>query len=191
LKLKQTCPLKTVLFEIVRDFKFGAQQLDDIVHLLDGDTGKYVQSSTHRIIRNRKWLIITPNNAEVSEHFVVEEIGSLAIPGGEIHLKIKASNSFNPSADRHIAELDAGKIKYPLLFRRWKKGDYFYPLGMRKKKKLARFFIDLKMSSSEKEKAWVLEMDKKIVWIVGQRIDDRFKITEQTKEILHIEMRMA
>jgi tRNA(Ile)-lysidine synthase len=175
----------------VRDFTFGPQQLDDIMNLLSGDTGKYVQSPTHRILRNRKWLIITPNDAEGSGHLLIEETGSWAIQGGGIHLRLMAGNSVDLRAGRQLAQLDAGKIKFPLLFRRWKKGDYFYPLGMKKKKKLARFLIDHKMSLPDKEKVWVLEMNKKIIWVAGLRIDDRFRITDQTMEILHIEMRMT
>ena len=105
---------------------------------------------------------------------------------GVIEIEKLQTSNFKPQSSNNIACLDSKEINFPLILRKWKTGDYFYPLGMKKKKKLSRFFIDQKLSKTEKEKTWVIEMDKKIIWVVGKRIDERFKVTEQTKSGLKI-----
>ncbi len=191
LKLQQTTPLSTILYEIIKEYNFTAHQTEDVIALLQSESGKYVQSASHRIIKNRKWLIISPNKTGEVQHILIEETdNTINFAGGEILIKKIFNNlpkAFGTILNEQLsAQLDMDEIKFPLLLRKWKQGDYFYPLGMQKKKKLSRFFIDQKLSLTQKEKVWVIEMDKKVIWVVGMRIDDRFKITDTTKTILTI-----
>jgi tRNA(Ile)-lysidine synthase len=189
LKLSASKPLKTIVYEIIKDFGFSSLQTDDVLALLKAESGKYVASATHRIIRNRAWLIIAPQKTEEANLILIERpddkiqfaIGSLQLATISKNTSI---NMMHISSD--IALLNAAEIQFPLILRPWKQGDYFYPLGMMKKKKLARFFIGQKISKTDKEKIWVVESNKKILWVVGHRIDERFKITEGTKEILRL-----
>jgi tRNA(Ile)-lysidine synthase len=183
LKLLQAVPLATVLYEIIKDYDFTSHQTDEIINLLKSETGKYIESPTHRIFKNRKWLIIAPLLASEAENILIEESDkSINFESGM--LSIERPLTFNLQPSNIVAQLDAAEIKFPLLLRKWKQGDYFYPLGMQKKKKLSRFFIDQKLSLTQKENVWVIESNKKILWVVGMRIDDRFKITSSTKNIL-------
>ena len=185
LKLLKIKPLVTVVYEIIKDFSFTAHQTKEVINLLKSESGKYVQSVTHRILKNRNWLIITPVKADEASNILIEATDNkIEFPKGVLNIQTNTNSNFKLQVSNLSAQLDAAQIKFPLLLRKWKQGDYFYPLGMTKKKKLSRFFIDQKLSLIEKENAWVIEMDKKILWIVGMRIDDRFKITPQTKDVL-------
>ncbi len=186
LKLLKAQPLHSIVYEIIKDFGFTAHQADDCIALLKSETGKYIQSPSYRIIRNRAWIIISPNETTEANNVLIEREGDIDFIEGKLEIKKIQTSNLKPQTSHQTAQLDAEKINFPIFLRKWKQGDYFYPLGMNKKKKLSRFFIDQKLSLTQKEKAWVIEMNKKIVWVVGMRIDDRFKITDATKEILQI-----
>ena len=180
--------MHSVLFEIIKQIGFTSHQVADAIALLQSETGKYIQSATHRIIKNRNWLIITPNQTTEAQNILIEEGDqNISFDAGVLQIQKHSTSSIQDSA--LIAQLDAAQIKFPLLLRKWKQGDYFYPLGMDKKKKVNRFFIDQKLSLIQKEKVWVIEMDKKIIWVVGMRIDNRFKITDNTKEIFSLTLK--
>ncbi len=190
LKLMKTVPLATVLYEIIKAFGFTARQTEETIALLKSETGKYIQSATHRIIKNRNWLIISPSQTVEADHILIEENDTnIVFRNGSISIAKIPYAQFSMVNDPLIAQLDLARIKFPLLLRKWKQGDYFYPLGMQKKKKLSRFFIDQKMSLTQKENTWVIEMDKKIIWVVGMRIDDRFKIRDTTRQIYMLILR--
>jgi len=187
LKLLKAEPLHTIVYEIIKDYGFTAHQTEEALALLKSESGKYILSASHRIIRNRNWLIIAPVQHLEDENILIEvKAKHIEFPQGKISIELLAHQNFKLHPQKHIAQLDAAKVTFPLLLRKWKQGDYFYPLGMNKKKKLSRFFIDQKLSLTQKEKTWVIEMDKKIIWIVGLRIDDRFKITDGTNYVLQL-----
>lgn len=187
LKLKKSRPLSTLVYELFKPFGFSPEQALQIIMLLDSGPGKMIRSNTHQLLRNRKWLILSPIEIKnPTQIFIEENTKQIKNPGIKLKLQTKKPENTVIVTHADTALLDAGKISYPLILRKWKPGDYFYPLGMRKKKKLSRFFIDKKLSLNEKEKVWVLESNQRIIWVVGLRIDDRFKVTDTTQKILQI-----
>jgi tRNA(Ile)-lysidine synthase len=186
-KLMLSKPLDTILFELFSAFGFSADQSMELKKLFNASTGKSMQSTTHRVLRNRDWLLINLIDDTEKKLIVIEE-GMESVIFGHHALIIKQyDKSKSPDADPNKAWMDAKHIKYPLILRPWKPGDYFYPLGMKKKKKISRFLTDLKISKKEKDDQWVIESDKKIIWVVGKRIDDRVKVSLSTSAIVFIE----
>lgn len=188
LRLQKTVPLNTIAWEIFRAFGCSSAQLPQVLELLNSGSGRLVETSSHRIIRDRNWLLITTLEEQEAPLIVIEKERTQIITA-DGHLKIRemSRTGMNIPTAANVACLDKQSVQYPLLLRKWKQGDYFYPLGMRKKKKVSRFFIDQKLSLLQKEKVWVLESGKRIVWVIGMRIDDRFKITDATKDMLMLE----
>ncbi|NCI46444.1 tRNA lysidine(34) synthetase TilS [Sediminibacterium soli] len=187
LKWKKVLHLPTLTWEIIKPYGFHATQTPEVIRLLDAANGSYIQSSTHRIIRNRSWMIITTLATETAGHIPIGDTAdTVRFDNGLLRIRHLSSLPAVVSADASEAFIDERDIVYPLVLRKWKQGDYFYPLGMQKKKKISRFLIDLKLSKTEKEKTWVLESDKKILWIVGRRIDNRFRLSDRTQTLLHI-----
>lgn len=187
MKLCKTEPLNTIVLEIIKDFGFGPRHVREIKKLFKSENGSYIQSPSHRIIKNRNWLIIAPLQSGKAEHLLIEkEEKKFHFANGLLEVEKLPKEKVNIAASADVAYFDAAKISFPLLLRKWKQGDFFYPLGMAKKKKLSRFFIDQKLSKTDKENVWLLEMNKKIIWLIGYRIDDRFKITNATKTALKV-----
>jgi tRNA(Ile)-lysidine synthase len=187
LKLKKAGPLLTLVHELFSPFGFTPGQTGGIAALLESPSGKFICSASHRLLKDRRWLILSPLGSTGQEMVVIEQDRTLVeYPAGTLRLEWLPALTGHLSSEPAIAWLDSKDIVFPLLLRKWRPGDYFYPLGMRKKKKLARFFIDQKLSLADKEKIWVLEMNRKIIWVVGRRIDDRYKITDATRQVLRI-----
>ena len=107
----------------------------------------------------------------------------------KLHLNFNLQKPFTEiPKSPNSATLDFDKLVFPLEIRKWQQGDTFYPFGMKGKKKLSDFFIDNKVPLNRKEDTWLLTSEGKIVWVIGMRIDDRFKVTDETKKIYFAEL---
>jgi tRNA(Ile)-lysidine synthase len=188
--LQQTAATGFWLFELLQDFGFNSAQTADIARTLNEQPGKHFFSATHELVKDRDSLIIclkrTPENESTQIVEIQKTDTRLTNP---IDLMLEQRPHQHGSAlpqDQHTACLDADNLRFPLTVRLWQNGDAFVPLGMKGKKKLSDFFIDQKMPLPHKRQQWVMLSGDDIVWLVGQRLDDRYKVTPQTKNILQI-----
>ena len=186
-RLKTHLNNRTIIYELFKPFGITNAQITDLIRVIEGRTGGLITTDTYRIIKNRKELIISndtiPNKARYS---IENKQAFFAFPGISSVRNVIITDTYKITTDPHTACLDAQKLAFPVIIRKWETGDIFYPLGMKKRKKLSDYFIDKKYSKFDKENAFILESAGKIVWIIGDRIDDRFKITAETKKALLI-----
>lgn len=184
-KLIKIEPLSTICYELLQPFGFTALQVTPVLNLLTAETGKRVESQTHHIIRNRDFLIITAKQYNATDFIQIDSVPCSIHAGKHQFVFSTDDDNKHIPSDNNIAHIDIEKLSFPLILRRWKTGDYFYPLGMgMKKKKLSKLFIDNKVPLHEKEHVWVLESDKRIVWVAGMRLDERFRVKETTQNVL-------
>lgn len=182
-KLKQLPNFHSYLYQWLREFGFSAWQ--DIYDLADGQSGKQVFAPQYRLLKNRDFLILSPlhPNEDASHYAIEADSTEIKIP---LKLSLKKVNAVSDATNNTIF-VDAEKMLFPLILRRWNEGDSFQPFGMDgKSKKLSKHFKDEKFSAIDKEKAWILASENQIVWIVGSRQDERFKVTNTTKHIIQI-----
>lgn len=189
-KIKQLNPMNIYLYEILYEFGFNETNIDDILSCLDETSGKQFFTKTHRLIKDREYIFIEQRKESPKNDFFLinENQGSLIQPL-KMQIEIQKDLKFvNISKDKNIAMLDADLVKFPLILRKWRQGDSFVPFGMKKEKKLSDYFTSNKYSLIDKENQWILCSEDKILWLIGERIDDRFRINNKTKNILKIEI---
>ena len=171
-------PLHSYLYELLSAYGFYA--VEAISKALQGQSGKQFFSSTHQLVVDRENIFISLLNKENEVFEITEKTISLVHPL-EINFKVMADKTI--IYDNNIAQLDVEKLKFPLTLRKWKEGDKFMPLGMKKFKKLSDFFIDSKFSIIDKQEQWLLCSGVDIVWVLGCRIDERYKLESNTKKV--------
>ena len=170
--------LQNYLYELLNPYGFVT--IDAIAKTLQGQSGKQFFSATHQLVVDRKYILISPVKIENEVFVITEKTVDLLIP---LSLKFKITADKNIVLDSAIAKLDFEKLKFPLTLRKWQEGDKFMPLGMKKFKKLSDFFIDNKFSILDKQEQWLLCSGDDIVWVVGCRIDERYKLETDTKKV--------
>ncbi|WP_026728813.1 tRNA lysidine(34) synthetase TilS [Flavobacterium denitrificans] len=184
-QLKKLPNYKSYLYQWLNEFGFSAW--NDIYDLVSGQSGKQVLSEEFRLLKNRETLILSPISYEPKddEFEIHENETEVNFP-----LKMRLCNVGHITIESNKSIfVDAEKIQFPLILRKWAEGDVFHPFGMQgKSKKVSKLFKDEKLSLIEKEKTWILCSGNQIVWVVGIRQDERFKIENTTNKILKIEL---
>lgn len=180
----------TLLYETLKPFGFNKTQIRDILQSQTATPGKQFIAGNYILTRGRRYWRIFNSEAHTETHTLISQEGEYQINGNTYRFTIHPiTPNFIIPKDPSVASLDAGKIKFPMLIRNWQAGDYFCPIGMKKsKKKISDFFTDRKFSAKQKKECLLLLSEDKIAWIVGNRPDERFKITSFTQNILIAEV---
>ena len=184
-KIKKVSNIDAYLYELLKKYNFT--QWDDIRDLLDSQSGKQIISKTHKLLKDREYLILVKNSEVENKSLLINKSSKeVAVSVGKIKVSIAKKIS---KEDSDVIYLDSAKLDFPLRVRNVLSGDYFYPFGMNGKKKVSKYLKDKKISVFDKDKVLILETSKnKIIWVVGMRLDDRFSVTDNTKEITKIEL---
>lgn len=187
--LKELKPLALLLYELFKPYHFAEAVLADLVKSWNGQSGKVFQSATHTLFLDRNILILSRVHTTATKEILISKTEK-TLTFEHLHLQVDEVEAagFNIIKDKNLAFFDESLLQFPLKLRLWKKGDYFYPFGMKGRKKLSDFFVGIKMPLSEKRGVPVLENGNgDIVWVIGFRSDERYKITSQTKKIIIFE----
>lgn len=183
-KLLKLDPLASCIYELLKPYGFNEAVCEDIVHVLTTTgSGQQYFSATHRLVKNRMQLLIVPISTPEERTYLIEtDVTKLRVPF-PLTVSKRKLGSFKIPRSPDVACIDRDKLKFPLTLRKWKQADAFVPLGMKTQKKLSDYFTDNKFSLIDKENTWLLISGSEIAWIVGERLDERYKVTEKTKVI--------
>ncbi|MCP4977688.1 MAG: tRNA lysidine(34) synthetase TilS [Maribacter sp.] len=179
--IQALAPLEAYIHALFSEY--GFTEWEDLQNLLTAMSGKAVHSRTHRLVKDRDLLLLSRITNKVETQYNISE--SCAQIENPISLSIRYVDLIEETGP-NVLYVDKETLKYPLTLRKWQKGDYFYPLGMKGRKKISKYYKDEKVDVLAKEKQWLLCAGDDVIWVVGKRADDRFKVTNSTKNILKI-----
>ncbi|MDQ4141252.1 MAG: tRNA lysidine(34) synthetase TilS, partial [Bacteroidota bacterium] len=185
--LPDTAALPLVLFELLQPYNFTFEVTQSIIPALEGESGKTFESPTHTLVKDRSQLVITPKDmVAFGSYEILASQTECLTPELRLSLSSLSALNYKINPNKKVAALDAGLLQFPLKVRTWKEGDWFVPLGMNGKKKISDFLIDEKIPVNLKPKVKVLTSGGSIVWVIGYRLDNRFKVTAKTEQVLEI-----
>ncbi|SHF41002.1 tRNA lysidine(34) synthetase TilS [Dysgonomonas macrotermitis] len=187
--LQEQVEPKTILFEILFPLGFNAPTVDNIYESINGQSGKVFYSANYEVVKDRNTFIIGSLANKTNRIYTLFENETETVEPVKLSLEsFRKQKNLEIERNPDTVYLDKGKLAFPLIIRKWKKGDKFVPFGMKGRKKVSDYFTDRKFSLIEKENIWLLCSVDDIVWIIGERADDRFKITDKTIEVLKIDL---
>lgn len=175
---------KNYLYHLLKDFNFT--EWNNVKDLLKSQTGKVISSKTHEILRDRDFLLLQKRklNKDSKRSYEIN-LGTYKV-NNEFSISVE-KNTKNEAVNKKSILVNKNLVTFPMIIRKWEVGDFFYPTGMKGKKKVSKFFKDEKLSKFEKERIWLLCNQKnEIVWIVGKRQDRRFVPSISSKDVLKI-----
>ena len=177
----------TILYDMLKPYGFSRTVCESIFTVLDKDSGKIFYSSTHRLLKDRSDLLIDVLSGEDNRAYLINlEDDNVDLP---VELKpeiVVIKEDYQIEKDKKFAYFDFDKLSFPLVLRHWQEGDWFVPFGMKGKKKISDYFSDKKFSLFDKEKTWLLCSGQDVIWIVGERTDNRYRIEKTTKRVLKL-----
>ena len=181
-----------VLWELLKPFGFSWAALKQrLAHA--PAPGTRLEGANHCLYVDRGQWIITPYKAPAlpAAYKLAATAQTLAIPPYTLQCTQVPRAKYQLVASQTVAALDLALLQFPLVVRPWQPGDAFYPLGMQQRKKLSDFLIDNKVPRPLKAQVWVVTSRGAIVWVIGHRIDDRFKVAARTQQVYEIRLKTA
>ncbi len=188
--LRALNPRAAWLYFLLEDYGFSRSIVEDLCRaLLSNQTGQLFYAEKYVLLNDRNQLIIMEIGTDTGREVLINDLGHPVTKPVKMQFEILPNSpGFSFSSDKNKAYFDADKLVLPLKLRHWKPGDRFVPFGMHGRKLLSDFFADEKINRFEREKCWLLLSGKEIIWIIGHRSSNRFRVTGKTKNILVINL---
>ncbi len=190
-KTPKGLPESLWFYYLLKEYGFTRYDTDKIFDAYQKkSTGKHFFSEQFELLINRGNLLIRKRKATAAARFLISAENTFISEPFKSRIRVMSGNTINPTLFKNpgYGFFDMDKLSFPLILRKWRKGDRFKPYGLKGSKLVSDFFTDIKLSQFEKEKVWILESDGVIAWVVGYRTAEPFKVTKNTKTVFSVQL---